>query len=219
MHKSTLHIITPLFRFENLEKVYNSIWMDLDIIWHISKSNKRESLEESFIKQDKRIKIYNVDCEDNDTTKKRNAVLKNLKTGYFCFLDDDTLFHENMYPKYIECVDNNFKGMLIGEQIYPNGELRLIAGPPKQNATDTGNVICHTSCLETCVWPDEHLDGIIQKDFLFWDSVYNFYGKKCAISNTPISYYNKLSKNDKWKNEKKLSEILSKKQNQKQKKN
>ena len=37
-----LHIITPLYRFNLLEQVYNSIPMNDDIIWHISKSNKRK---------------------------------------------------------------------------------------------------------------------------------------------------------------------------------
>lgn len=33
----------------------------------------------------------------------------------------------------------------------------------------------------------------IMIDFLFWDSVFNYFGKKCAIINIPISHYNKLS--------------------------
>ena len=50
-----LHIITPLYRFNLLEEVYNSILMNDDIIWHISKSNKREELDYDFLKKDKRI--------------------------------------------------------------------------------------------------------------------------------------------------------------------
>ena len=66
-----LHIITPLYRFDLLENVYNSILGNNDITWHISKSSKREELDYNFLKKDKRIKIYNVDCEDSDTTKKQ----------------------------------------------------------------------------------------------------------------------------------------------------
>ena len=71
-----LHIITPAYRFENLDKIYNSIYMDDDITWHISKSNNRELLSHDFIKTDNRIKIYNVNCEDNETYKKRNSALE-----------------------------------------------------------------------------------------------------------------------------------------------
>ena len=67
---NTLHIITPAYRFENLELIYNSILMNDDIIWHISKSNKREDINFDFIKKDDRVKIYNVDCEDNEIYKK-----------------------------------------------------------------------------------------------------------------------------------------------------
>lgn len=187
-----LHIITALYRFEYLEDIYNSIYMDSDIIWHISKSNKREDLTNEFIKTDKRIRLYNVDCEDTDTTSKRNVVLESINDGYFCFLDDDTIFHENMYIKYRECLENRFIGMLVGEQINGNGKLRLIASYPKFTKIDTGNVISHHTSLTECRWPKTHIKDINQKDFLFWESVYNYYGKKCAIWNQPISYYNKL---------------------------
>ena len=189
---NVLHIITALYRFEYLEDVYKSINMDNDIIWHISKSNKREDLTNDFIKTDKRIRLYNVDCEDTDTTSKRNVVLETINDGYFCFLDDDTIFHENMYEKYSQCVEYDFVGMLVGEQLNSDGKIRLISHYPKFGLIDTGNVISHHSCLVMCRWPKTHTKGVNQKDFLFWESVYNYYGKKCAIWNQPISYYNNL---------------------------
>ena len=191
---NTLHIITALYRFENLEKIHNSIYMNDDIVWHISKSNEREDLTNNFIKTDKRVKVYNVECEDSDTTSKRNVVLETIKDGYFCFLDDDTIFHENMYIKYRECVENSFVGILVGEQLDWDGKLRLIAHFPKYCRIDTGNVLAHHSCLETCRWPDTHIPKVNEKDSIFWESVYDYYGKKCAIWNQPISYYNQLSK-------------------------
>ena len=180
---NVLHIITALYRFEYLEKIYNSIFMDDDIVWHISKSNKREDLSNDFIKTDKRIRLYNVDCEDTDTTSKRNVVLETINDGYFCFLDDDTIFHENMYIKYRECLEQNFVGMLVGEQTDWDGKLRLIATYPVFNRIDTGNVIAHHSCLKECRWPSTHIKGLNQKDYLFWNSVFEFYDKKCGILN------------------------------------
>jgi len=188
----TLHIITPLYRFNLVEKVYNSILTDEDITWHISKSNKREDLNYDFLNKDKRIRLYNVDCEDTDTTSKRNVALETINDGYFCFLDDDTIFHENMYIKYLGCVEHNFRGMLIGEQIDKNGKLRLTASNPLYGRIDTGNVLSHHSCLSECRWPKTHIPNVNEKDFLFWDSVYNYYGKKCGIWYQTISYYNKL---------------------------
>jgi hypothetical protein len=195
-----------------------SINVDQDIIWHISKSSKRNEEIPDIILNDKRVKVYNVDCEDGETYKKRNEVFKNIQNGYFCFLDDDTIFHENMYNKYVECSEEKFVGMLVGEQLTPSNKLRLIASPPRMSRIDTGNVLSHWSCLTKCEWP-EKIVGNTARDFLFWDSVYNFYGKKCAIWNQPISYYNKLSKENRWKNEKNLSQILKMNQGLRLKKN
>jgi len=188
-----LHIITPLYRFELIEKVYGSIPLNEDVVWHISYSSKRELPNLSFLNDNKQIRLYPVDCEDNDTPSKRNEILKEIKDGYFCFLDDDTVFHENMYFKYQECMENNFKGMLVGEQIDNDGKLRLIASKPVFRKIDTGNVIAHHDCLTECRWPETFTWRVNQRDFLFWESVYNYYEMKCAIWNTPISYYNKLN--------------------------
>lgn len=189
-----LHIVTPLYRFENLELVYNSILMNDDITWHISKSNLREELTYDFIKSDKRIKVYNCNCDDTNTTIKRNTALEKIKNGYFCFLDDDTIFHENMYIKYLECVEHNFRGMLIGEQTDFDDVLRLIASKPVFEKIDTGNVLSHYECLSHVKWPEKHIEGVNHKDFIFWNNVYEFYKKKCGIWNKPISYYNKIKK-------------------------
>lgn len=189
-----LHIITPLYRFENLTDIYNSILIENDIIWHIAKSNRRENPNQSFLYTDKRIKLYNVDCEDSEAHLKRRAALSNINDGYFCFLDDDTVFHENMYLKYVQCKEENFIGMLIGEQLEFDGTLRLSPSPPRYTGIDVGMVISHSKCLEKCEYPLNYTPGKNHRDFLFWNSVYEFYGKKCAIWNNPISYYNKLKK-------------------------
>ena len=190
--KNPLHIVTILYRFEYIENVYNSILMNDDIVWHICISNKRKDFEFSKINKDKRIKFYSVDCEDNDTTLKRNTILSQITDGYFCFLDDDTIFHENMYIKYLECKEENFKGMIVGEQLDKNGKLRLIASPPKYMRIDVGNVIAHWECLKECKYPQTYTPGKDAKDFLFWESVYKYYNNKCGIWNQPISHYNKL---------------------------
>jgi hypothetical protein len=187
-----LHIITPLYRYENLPRAYSSIVRNADITWHISKTSRNPDPSYDFIKSDKRIKLYNVDCDDTDTTLKRNAVLETINDGYFCFLDDDTVLHRNMYMKYRKCCSSNFKGMIIGTQLNSHGRLRLRASFPVWGKIDTGNVLSHHECLTVCRWPSEHQPGINHKDFLFWDSVYNYYDKQCHIWNRPISFYNML---------------------------
>ena len=186
-----LHIITRAYRFDLLKPMFDSLPKVDDIHWHISKSKHREDIVYDFLKSPN-ITIYNVDCLDTDRTTKTNHVFDHIKDGYFCLLDDDTIFHENMYIKYLECTEHNFRGMLVGEQLDFKGNRRLPASVPIYCRIDTGNVLSHHSCLPECEWPKEHIPRVNQKDFLFWDSVYNYYGRKCAIWNQPISIYNKL---------------------------
>jgi hypothetical protein len=190
-----LHIITPLYRPENLEKIYESIPVESDICWHISKSNKREKLGNSFLSTDKNIFLYDVDCEDNEIYKKRNAVFESIKDGYFCFIDDDTIFHHGMYKVYKKCKEDDFLpyiGMLVGTQINHEGKIRLKPSKPIYCKIDTGNVLAHASCLQEIRWPSTHVVGKNDKDFLFWEAVYNFYHKNCKLTEEVISVYNKL---------------------------
>lgn len=186
-----LHIMTPLYRFENLDQIYQTIPQELDIRWHIAKSNKREDLCNSWIESDSRILIYNTDCEDQEIYKKRNAVLSQIKEGYFCFIDDDTFFHPGMYKIYKECQKNNFVGMVIGKQIDYANQLRLKPSKPIYCKIDTGNVLAHTDCLAEIQWPSEHQKGVNEKDFLFWEAVHNFF-QDCKLTEEIVSVYNKI---------------------------
>lgn len=187
-----LHIITPLYRPENLGKIYESIPAESDIFWHITKSNKTKKPNNSFLSTDKRIVLYDVDCEDNEIYKKRNAVFESIKDGYFCLVDDDTIFHVGMYQAYLECNLKNFIGMIVGTQINWQEKVRLTPRKPIYSKIDTGNVLAHSSCLQEVRWPSTHTPGKNEKDFLFWEAVYNFYGQKCELTNKIISVYNIL---------------------------
>lgn len=186
-----LHIITPLFRLPMINLVSKSIPLFDDIIWHISLTNQNETLLPEDIKQRKNVKIYSLDCDDKDTTAKRNACLNTINDGFFCFLDDDTIFHPNMYEIYQKKNNVNFNGMVIGQQLKNNNTLRLNCSIPINGRIDTGNVLCNTSCLEKIKWP-LHAQHGKARDFLFWTAVWNHYGKRAELINTPISYYNKL---------------------------
>jgi len=188
-----LHIVTPLYLTEYLEKIWYSINADQDITWHIAKTKTLQLPDYSFLKTDRRIKIYEVDCEESETHKKRNAIFEKINNGYFCLLDDDTVFHENMYIKYRIAKDENFRGMLIGKQLMPDGSVRLEPHKPEHLYIDSGNVLCYHSPLSQVKWPETHKNGVNNKDSIFWEEVYEFFNKECFFTNEPISIYNKLS--------------------------
>ena len=66
-----LHIITALYRYENLPKIYSSILISDKITWHISKISSKPDPEYDFIKKD--FNMIFIDLE-----KEYDRVIKNL---------------------------------------------------------------------------------------------------------------------------------------------
>lgn len=187
-----LHLITPVYRPSYLEKVYNSIPSNKDIIWHISKSKKTKEFNFDFLTEDSRIKLYEIDCEDRDIISKRNVIFDKISDGYIHLLDDDTEFHENMYTVYQKYSNENFVGMIVGQQLNKNRTVRLSAKtPPLVGAIDTGNVLCHSIVLKTIRWGNNEKSPRMPRDFYFWKRTYEFFGTAEKI-NEPISLYNSL---------------------------
>ena len=185
-----LHIVTPLYRYELLSQVYDSIPKNLDITWHIAKTSQREKLDFPFIHEDARIRLYEVDCPDWDTATKRNVMFDNIKSGYFHLLDDDTTFYPLMYSIYQSNEAKKFEGMVIGAQINPSGSARVLPSYPESGKIDSGNVLCHHSVLESVRWEGGHNLG---NDFVFWDKCWKLLGMdNTALIPNVVSVYNSL---------------------------
>ena len=182
-----LHIITRAYRFDMLQNIYNSLPKVKDIHWHICKSNQREDMDYDFLKEPF-ISVYSIDCLDSDRTAKTNYCFNQIKDGYFCLVDDETIFHEHMYRFYKMCAERGFIGMIIGEQLNADGTLRLKAQPPVQGGIDTGQCLAHSSVLKEVKWP---ATKTLLRDFIFWCNAYIHFNKNCICANRPISWYNK----------------------------
>lgn len=184
-----LHIQTILYRYENLEKVYQSIPKNDDIIWHISKVSYRQTPDSEIFK-DPRVRLYDLNCSDRDFVNKRNASFKEMKEGWFCLLDDDNTFHPHMYKVYEKYKDSEFKGMIIGRQNGSINNFRLEAVYPSPGRIDAGNVLCHTSILEKVKWRNG-AGG--PRDYIFWKACFDIFKKEnTIILREIISNYNTL---------------------------
>lgn len=181
-----LHIVTPLFRYELLEKIYHSIPNHDDITWHVAKTTRREKLINEFIATDRRIKLYEIDCVDNDIVTKRNTVFLNIKSGYFYLLDDDTIFLNELYLVYLKYSKENFIGMIIGRSNLLKASYPIIdANHPR---LDTGMVLCHHSVLDQVKWA---WHSELPRDFYFWNQCFLYFGKDATrLIENEISYYN-----------------------------
>ena len=180
--------MTPLYRYNLLEKIYQTIPKHEDIVWHIAKTKHREKLTNDFVYNDPRIKLYEIDCLDSDVVTKRNVVFENIKDGYFYLLDDDTIFLEELYKVYQEYNNVGFKGMIVGQNnIIKNVKLSII---PKETFVDTGMVVCHIRVLEKEKWEWTEIGG---RDCYFWSRCYQFFGEENTIFlDRVISHYNLL---------------------------
>ena len=183
-----LHIVTPLFRYDLLDKVYQSIPKHTDIIWHIAKTTHRERLVHEFIYTDERIKLYEIDCLDSDIVAKRNTIFSNIKNGYFYLLDDDTIFLNELYLVYKTYSENGFIGMILGNNNF--SKEKFLSIDPTHTHIDTGRVLCHTSVLQAIKW---EWSLLYARDCLFWSKCYEFFGKDSLIYiNKTIATYNYL---------------------------
>ena len=181
-----LHIVTPLYRYDLMEKVYQSIPKHTDITWHIAKSSRREKLTHAFLAFDQRIKLYEIDCADNDMVTKRNVIFSKIKDGYFYLLDDDTVFLDSLYLVYQEFSRTNFIGMIIGHSNLLKACYPILKAV--QPRFDTGMVLSHSSVLREVTW-DWH--PTLPRDFYFWSRCYAYFGKDATVLiDRIISQYN-----------------------------
>lgn len=187
--KSNLHIITPLYRYENFQIIYDSIKQYQNVIWHLGISKKRPFIN---VVDEHKIKIHEIDCEDYEAWLKRSEVLKKINDGYFCFLDDDTIFHEGMYNKFVELSSKNFIGLAIGTQLRNSGSIRLKPSIPIWCKIDAGNALAHSVCLKSVSWPNKKGELTNPNDFVFWKNVYDFFKEQCILTEEVVSVYNKL---------------------------
>jgi len=189
-----LHLVTPLYNFDLLPKVYKTIPPHKDIIWHIAVSSNREKIPYSFVYTDQRIKLYEIDCADNDTTTKRNSVFETIKEGYFYLLDDDTVFVPQLYQLYLQTAAEDFRGMVVGNQthyLYKNNFKKAIypTTHPETTHIDSGMALCYHTVLSKVRWERD----CFPRDFTFWSNCYRFFDdENTKTVNQTISIYNAL---------------------------
>ncbi len=97
-----------------------------------------------------------------------------------------------MYNLYKDLSHKKYVGIAVGQQVIKNGKLRLNASIPVQGRIDTGNAIAHHICLLKCRWKFDDKNIKLPKDYVFWNSVYEFFHKQCLLINKVVSIYNKL---------------------------
>lgn len=142
----TLNLFTPLFRINNLHKVYESIPKHDDIHWIIV-TCESNNFNLSQYERTPNITIVKLKTHEGfeNVHLKVNAALKHLRPGFFMGLDDDTTFNHNTYEAFKKY--GNDYDMIVGQQKLPDGGIR-IAQKPLHCHTDGAQGIISTKLLE-----------------------------------------------------------------------
>lgn len=185
---AVLHIVTPLFRYDLLERVYRSIPPHDDIVWHLAKTSRRPPLTHEFVARDARIRVHEIDCDDADIVTKRNTMFAAIADGYFYLLDDDTVCVEEMYRVYRDYSAAGFEGLIVGGSNL--NRARRPSVDPAMNRLDTGAAICFHTVLRHVAWA---WSAEYARDRLFWSRCFAFYGPdRTVVVDRTISAYNHL---------------------------
>ena len=189
-----LNILTVLFRKEFLEKQIESIPNRNDINWIICKTKFWGELPEKIKNNNKNFSttVAEVDCEETfqNFITKINKGMSFIEDGFFYLLDDDNIVHENMIYFY----DTHKQyDMIIGKQIYKNGNLHVYAHIPQQDHIDMGNVICTTRILKDVNYFNNVDKSMSSYDGQFWRQCYSKLKREnVLLTDDAIFYYNGL---------------------------
>lgn len=187
-----LILVTVAYNLEWLEEIYKSIPKEEDIEWHII--CQTDEILKWWRNSRAIVKHYFPDKYNNN--EKLNLLFKYLATtkpdSYFFILDNDNLMIENTYKIYKKYSSEGFKGMIIGNQEWYDGTLRLKAQLPEICKIDSASVICHMECMKEVKWK---VDEFITPDFYLWRDAHNYYGvERTKIIDETISVYNTIKK-------------------------
>lgn len=187
-----LNILTPVSRINFLSNIYKTIPHSEDIRWWLAVNKQRSSEVRMKLPDDKRIIVIEIDCEETDIVAKRNALFNRIDNGFFCLLDDDTIFKKEMYQAFINCEKEGYEGVLIGSQTIGRFCLRtpLIPSPNyDENLLDTGMILAHFSILKLGIrW--EYPNNRFSDRIFFTRIGENSRAIQVIMDHSVISYYN-----------------------------
>jgi len=185
-----LNLITVGFNHTYLKELHKSILKKDDIVWYVITNNENTNYPD-FLSRTPNIHWLNC-SEPTDFSNFNNRINRLFELvyeedpqGHFQIIDEDTLYLPNSYEIYRRYKD--YRGLIIGNQLYYNDTLRLKSCIPREAFIDSGNCLCSTEVLKYIRWGS--MDNP-SPDFKFWDKCYKYFNNKAIILDESISYYN-----------------------------
>lgn len=203
-----LHLITPLSRIENLNKLEKSVRKLGDtiswLVWWIVMDSKSIKLNDQDrilslmerVNNNVFVNVLYLGGENIAGHAARNKVLNSLEAvgrtdDWIMSLDDDNIIHPRLIKFLKENQDslNNYSGLLF-DQVLKNGNIRLKVDPDNVgvNQTDTAQFMFKLDILDGLRFKEDEYAA----DGLFIGELFNKNKDKFLIINEPMCYYNYL---------------------------
>lgn len=188
-----LHIVTPISRPENLEKIHASIrahvpieyrwWCVFD--YRVSVPPKPQDWQS--------VAYWGHGGGPRSAVgyPQRNFVLDQVDTGWLYFLDDDNVIHPRLIRVWLDALQRHPAGLwFIFRQVRPDGRIYLRPHcPPRQNFVDMGQSVIHRSVIGKHRFPEQYGgDGLLFERLGQWAEV--------ICVDEEATYYNALRDND-----------------------
>lgn len=161
-----LHIVTPISRPENLEKIHASIraHVPIEYRWWCVFDYRiavppRPAGWESLAYWG-----HGGPARSAVGYPQRNFALDQIDDGWLYFLDDDNLIHPELIPAWVEALQRYPAGRwFLFRQVRPDGRIYLRPScPPRVNFVDIGQAIIHRNVFGEARFEERHAgDGLL----------------------------------------------------------
>lgn len=196
MSKTTLNIITPCSRPDNIFDLYESIKgfvkkeeNEYNIYWYIIYDGTKVPQEKQFkFNEEDPWIIEGTINESSVGYPQRNFALSMIKDGWVWVLDDDNIMHPNFYSEVSSHFEEDLNGMIV-DQIDKWNNLRLSARPDRVK-------VCHIDMAQYILKREyigeKKFNTAYCSDGVFIEELYKSNPSKYLFINKPLTYYNYL---------------------------
>lgn len=169
-----LHLITPLYRYNNVEATYSSIIHQVkNFQWHlIEGSEKAPSITDiSEILSDDRVFYYKIKTSHQWGHEQRNYFIKKIpseESDWCFFLDDDTVLTGDLADSVHSPDSKNFDVIVFAQKKGMTEKVRLYGNSLGLGTADIGSFLVKSKILKTLLIEptqrnsDGHLAAAIQ---------------------------------------------------------
>jgi len=179
-----LSIITPCYRQQNLERIFNSIRFDMIDKWYIIyDTSKNRTYNKKYLSHPK---IQELECNGGISgNPQRNLGVQQVNDGFIYFLDDDNIVHPEFWSILPTAVPDRF---YTWDQARDSKGKVLKGAECKINRIDTAMFMIPRFMMNGLKWTESRYDA----DGLLIQDIYRVYGDKHVYIPRTLAYYNKI---------------------------